>query len=109
MMQHGWSDQGRELIDGISLMGNTPLPPQKVTLGMTDTKMQLIDFLCQHINEHSLQLPVNRKLVVTGIDPVRYEINKCLIIDRTDMCTPHEEANLVIVQQMVKLATCGTS
>ena len=61
--------------------------------------MQLIDLICEDIKTHS-DFSTNKKLVVTGNDPVPVEINKGAIIQRQDMKTMQEEADAMIVHQV---------
>ena len=87
---------------------NTQLPPQKVVLTVTENKKQLIDIICSelkgdtafhrdHIHKH--------KLVVTSQDKTPVEIsNGGVIINRSDMDTTHEEADVVLVQQMLTVS-----
>ena len=82
----------------------TPLPPQKVTLGVTENKVQLINLLCQYLKDHAHQLPKDHTIVVTSADPTPFQICQDEIVNRIDLCTTHEEADVIIVQQMVKLA-----
>ena len=47
----------------------------------------------------------HHKLVVTGEDPVPIEISGCgVVISRADLATSHEEADNVIVQQVLSCA-----
>ena len=87
---------------------NTQLPPQKVVLTVTENKKQLIDIICSelkgataflrdHIHKH--------KLVITSQDKTPVEIsNGGVIINRSDMDTTHEEADVVLVQQMLTVS-----
>jgi len=47
----------------------TLLPPQKVTLGVTENKIQLIELICQYIKDQCHMSPSTSKLVVTAQDP----------------------------------------
>ena len=85
------------------------LPPQKVTPTVTDNKVQLIGILCQHLKDQCCTFPANGKLVVTSNDPVPFEINNGVIVQRVDMRTTHEEADIIIVQQVAKLAQSGNT
>lgn len=87
---------------------DTPLPPQKVTLTVTENKVQLIDLLCQNLANTLKQLPENTKrIVITGKDPVPIEIRNGKEHERHDLKTTHEEADVIIVQHMVHLASTG--
>ena len=86
----------------------TPIPSQKVTLPVTQNKVQvidgLIDAICAHLLENRHMLPVNKKLVVAGKYPVPFEIHNGTVTQRLDLRTTNEEADVVIVQQVVRLA-----
>lgn len=85
---------------------NTPLPTQKMLLTVTDNKVQLIALImgCIKDNAHSL-VHVASKLVLTGPDTFSMEINKGIAIKRLDLATQHEEADVIIAQRVVNLAS----
>lgn len=86
----------------------TQLRPQKVVLTVTENKKQLINIICSelkgdtsfhrdHIHKH--------KLVITSQDKTPIEIsNGGVILSRSDMATTHEEADIVLVQQMLTVS-----
>ena len=82
----------------------SPLPPHKVALTVAENKRQIIDMLCQELQGNCCQENLNHKLVVTGRDPVPVEIFKEKTRKREDLRTYHEEADVIIIQQMVELA-----
>ena len=80
----------------------TPLPPQKVILIVTANKVQLISIIYNFIKENAALLPRNAsRFVVTGPDPTPIEIYKGRVTPRDDIRTTHEEADVIIVQQLV--------
>ena len=80
----------------------TPLTPQKVILIVTANKVQLISIIYNFIKENAALLPRNAlRFVVTGPDPTPNEIYKGRVTPRDDIRTTHEEADVIIVQQMV--------
>ena len=87
----------------------TPLPAQKVALTVTENKVQLIDIICKHLKNKFCMNPSRNALVVTGKDPVPFEIKNGTLAQRDDYRTTHEEADVIIVQQVVKLANAGAS
>lgn len=87
---------------------HTPLPAQKVVLNVTENKLQLIKLICTYIKEHA-ELLANNRLVVTGQDPTPIEVSNGKVTLRHDLRTTHEEADVVIVQQMVHVALTGAS
>ena len=91
------------------LNAQTLLPSQKVTLGATENKIQLIELICQYIKDQCHMLPSTNKLVVTSQNPVPFEICNGVVLQRVDLRTTHEEADVIIVQQVVKLAEDGVS
>ena len=88
---------------------HTPLPSQKVVLTVSENKVQLIALLCQHIISHCHMLPTSHRLVVTSQDPTPFEVNQGVILQRHDMRNRHEEADVIIVNQVVHLANDGMS
>ena len=90
------------------LKTDTDLSPQKVVLTVTDNKQQLMDIICTElINDESFHHYHLRqhKFVITGQDRTPVEINNGgVIIQRKDMDTTHEEADNIIVQQMLMVA-----
>jgi len=84
----------------------TQLPTQKVVLAVPHNKKQLIGLLCQYLVDH-VSSNIN-KLVITGESPVPVQLCEDTVIDREDLRTTHEEADTIIVQQMVKVAGRGS-
>lgn len=91
---------------------SSPLPSQKVILTVTENKKQLISLICCDImNNKELLEPytLTSKLVVTGPEEVPFEVSGISVSRRNDLATLHEEADVIIVQQAVKLGmTTGT-
>ncbi len=85
----------------------TPLPPKNVCLTVTQNKVQLINLICVYLREGQPLLPRNRQLVVTGTEPTPVEICDGSIKERPDIRTTHEEADVIIIQQVVHLAKSG--
>jgi hypothetical protein len=87
---------------------STELPQQKVILTVTENKMQVIDIICSELvrdvsfhRDHTQ----NHKLIITPEDVTPTEIsNGGVIINRRDMDTTHEEADIIIVQEMLMAA-----
>ena len=83
----------------------TPLPPQKVCLTVTRNKVQLIKLVCDYFTQKKHLLPRNGKsLVITGPDLIPIQISAAAEVERIDLRTTHEEADVIIVQQVVHLA-----
>ena len=88
----------------------TPLPAKTVCLTVTQNKLQLITLICMYLRECCEQLPQNgRLLVITGAEPIPVEICNGSIQERPDLRTTHEEADVIIIQQVVYLASAGKS
>lgn len=82
---------------------DSPLPPQQTVLHVSKNKIQLIDMICD-----MLMSTINpNSLVITGKSPVPVEVNNGLIIQRCDLKTLHEEADIIIPRQVVYLASVG--
>jgi len=86
----------------------TPLPPQKVALTVTQNKLQLIKLICAFLRGQRNLLPHNgRLLVVTGPEPTPKEICDGDMREQSDLRTTHEEAYMIIIQQVLHLANSG--
>jgi len=86
---------------------SSPLPSQKVTLTVTSNKEQLIDLICSELLEKRHEVAPEHMLVVTGKDPVPMEIMCDLFMARPDLLTNHEEADVIMIQQVARLARSG--
>ena len=87
------------------LCPTAPLPSQKVTLTFTRNKKQLIDIICKDLQgdaDFHRKNTQKHKLVITGQDKSPVEIS-CggVVILRHDIATTHEEADSIIVQQVM--------
>ena len=65
-------------------------------------KVQLIDLMCEDMTFHKGDFSQPNRLL-TGSDPVPVEINRAVIIKRQKMETTKEEANTLVVQQVVEV------
>ena len=82
-----------------------PLPSQKICLSVQHNKVQLISLICKYLKDQHNQLPNNGpRFVITGPEPTPFELRAGEIYERTDLRTTHEEADVIIVQQVVHLA-----
>ena len=96
---------GKEATRRHQLNLNTILPPQKIVLTVTENKVQLIDLICQYLKENASKLPqTGKSLTLTGRDPVPIEVKFGNIKPRPDMKVLHEEADVIIVKQVMYLA-----
>ena len=90
-----------------NLLRTTKLPAQKVVLSSVENKKQLIRIICKEMIQarlYHLQRTGKHKLVVTGEDPCPVEIHKEEISCRCDLETYHEEADIIIIEQVLKCA-----
>ena len=85
----------------------TQLPAQKVVLTVPHNKKQLIDLICQYlINNVSCE---STRLTITGDQPTPIQLYENTVTNRADLRATHEEADVIMVQQMVKVAEKGCS
>ena len=90
----------------VKLSLDGPIRPKSIILGNRENKKQLIRILVHALK--SARIPrANGKLIVTGEDPIPFEINHSGLIPRDDLKTLHEEADTIIVSQMLSMITEG--
>ena len=82
---------------------NAPLPQQQVVVSVTKNKVQLIDLICEELQQLD-DVPLNTSLVITGRSPVPMEVRNDALVQRFDLKTTHEYAYVIIPQQVVALA-----
>lgn len=89
------------------LLLSTKLPAQKVVLTSTDNKKQLNNLLYEDLTKDRLfhlRSTQKHKLVVTGEDQYPIEIRMEERRDRYDLQNQQEEADTIIVQQVLRCA-----
>ena len=88
------------------LSANSPLPPQKQILSVTDNKKQLIQIIVETLlSERSVHECCQNRLIVTGQDNTPVKITPGgIVIRRQDLSTSHKEADVVIVAQAIYAA-----
>ena len=74
------------------------LPAQKVVLTVNRNKTHFVNLIMEDLQAHKDVL--NRKLVITGNDPVPVQINEGVVSKMEGMTTTHEEANTMIIHQV---------
>ena len=90
----------------VKLVLNGPLPPKNVVLTNKNNKTQLIKYLVEALV--NLELPnSNKKLIVTGSDPIPLEVTIGGLTRREDLQTYHEEADTIMVLQMLAMVEAG--
>ena len=91
------------------LSTTTPLPAQIVGLTVTENKTQLIEIICEQLRQKGkTHRAINKhKLTITGPSPAPVEVFKGIAIEQKDLETTHEEADVIILQQVVAAANEG--
>ena len=92
------------------LTPSTPLPAQSVVLTVTENKHQIIGTICEQLREKGKthEATMKHSLLVTGSSSIPVEIFKGVAIERRDLETTHEEADVIIPRQVVHAATQGS-
>ena len=86
------------------LHANSRLPAQKVLLTVTENKVQLMQLIISDfLDDDTFQAEHTQthKLVLTGENETPAEISQGSVSERKDLETTHEEADNVIVQQVL--------
>ena len=83
------------------------LPPQTIVLNNSENKSQLIELVCTYIRNNKHRLPTGHTLVLTAHSPVPVEISHGVEILRNDLTNTHEEADCIIIHQMLHAAEIG--
>ena len=86
---------------------NTPLPEKKVVLNVTHNKTQLIGLIVQYLVDHLVDS--TNELVVTSENSVPIMIREGKALTRNDLQNTHEEADVIIINQLVHLAQRNAS
>ena len=91
---------------------NTLLPSQNIILNVSESKVQLIDMICEQLLLRVKLLQVSNstsyhRLVVTASQDIPKDVYMGTIIQRCDLKTSHEEADVIIPQQVVHIAAQG--
>ena len=85
---------------------NAPLPQQQGVLSVTKNKVQLIDLICEEFQQLD-DIPLITSLVITSRSPAPMEVRSAALVQRLDLKTTYEEADVIIPQQVVALADMG--
>ena len=80
---------------------------QKVVLTVIENKVWVLDLICQKLTQKAQDEPNEHSLVITSTDSVPVVIQDGIVFRREDLMTCHEEADVIIIQQMVKAAKSG--
>ena len=88
----------------ITLTG--PAHDKNVVLTNKGNKVQLIRIIVESFKD--LKMPhVSRKLIVTGLDPIPFEVAVDKVRDRPDLTNLQEEADTIIVSQILSMIQEG--
>ena len=90
-------------------MLTAPFPPRSIVLTKTHNKVQLIDLLCNHMVSAAAAARLNRKLIIIGRDPIPTEVMYGEKHAQIDLQTTQEEADVIIVQQVIHVACSANS
>ena len=82
-----------------NLMIGLPLPSKDVVLKVTKTKVRLISLIADDLLNHFRESP--NRLVVTSANESPEQVQGGTQIIRSDICTFHEEADVIIPQQIM--------
>ena len=69
---------------------NAPLPQQQFVLSVTKNKVQLIELICEELQQLD-DVPHNTSLVITGRSPVPMEVRSDALVQRFDLKMTDEE------------------
>ena len=75
------------------------IPTKMTTNGISENKSQLIELICDHLLSICCSRLMQYSLIVTSSSIIPRKVKNGLIIERTDLSTSHEEADVTIVQQ----------
>ena len=85
----------------------TPLPSQSSVLNCTNTKLQLIERTTDFLMDEFTKQRCQNKLIITGKDEIPYQTHLGVRLRRGDMQTSHEEADVIIPQQVLQAVNEG--
>ena len=83
-----------------TLTMDTPLPTRETTLKATRTKVEKINLITLSMLDHCIGIKSQNTLIVTGQDNIPMQTEHGIEILRRDMETTHEEAHVIIPQQI---------
>ena len=91
-------DKGGSRVYQLTLL--TSLPARDVLLTVTENKVQLINIIIESILETPDSFYTEHKLVITGPDPIPFEIMRGIVSSRPDLETNQEEADTILIHQV---------
>ena len=94
----------------IQLLLSSPLPERDPLLSVADNKLQLIALIIDYLIDHKDE-EVLHSVIITGPEPVPIEVFNGVVIQRMDLRTTHEEADVIIPNQVCnifsQISPCG--
>ena len=96
-------DQGASRV--YTLRPVTRLPSQKAILTVSRNKKQLIDLILADLVSNKDMF--NKKLVITGNDPVPVQIEEGVVSRRENIIIMHEEADTMIIHQIASVGAAN--
>ena len=86
-------------------------PAKQVVLTNTKNKVQLNAMLAEGLldSDYYTNATPNHTLTIAGISDVPVKIASGVRIDRRDLCSTHEEADILITQHAISLSLLGRS
>ena len=86
----------------------TPLPARDVILTSPENKVQSITIICEYLTRNVTADTSSNRLIVTGAEETPQEVHAGVLIQRIDLRTTHEEADVIMIQQCFAAVEEGT-
>ena len=83
-----------------NLMSTSPLPAKEITMKVTKTKVKLISLITEDLLSHFKETKSRHKIIVTSQNSCPEECHNGVRKIRKDMETSHDEADVIIPQQI---------
>ena len=84
---------------------SSPLPTQTQVLNNPKNKKQLIAIIVQKLKQSLTEQISQHKLVITGQEDCPIELSMGLCIERQDLISHHEEADVIVVSQAIYVSS----
>ena len=76
------------------------LPARDVFMKVTENKVQLIQLIIEKFKSSTVEINCRIKIVITGKDPIPFEISNGVIKNRPDLMTTQEKAYTILIHQV---------
>ena len=83
-----------------TLTMDTPVPTRETSLKASRAKVPMIILNTRALLDHCTSIKCQNTLIVTGQDSIPIQTEHCIKILPRDMVTTHEEADVIIPQQI---------